>query len=318
MEHHFNTDIAKDCGIEEAILLHNFHFWLSKNAANEKHFHDGLYWFYNSKKAFVDLFPYMNETKIFRSIKNLEERGFVVKGNYNADKWDRTNWYAITKLGLTYLQTKGYSISVFGALFQNDTIDSGKMNDGTMQSEQSILINNTYTNTDTNKKDKEESLSKSAIDVELFEKCWIAYRRKGKKGKSLPYWKKLTESEKQMVLPHIKAYVTSRELQYQQDFERYLRDKTFTTIVFSKNKVIYDPTKLGKKDKANEVYMPLTDGALSWNDYYHCFMYVGYWDGVHIADGYTDDDRPNGATITLNNGRGTITWNNETKKWNKV
>lgn len=161
--------------------------------------------------------------------------------------------------------------------------------------------------TDNKEKNKEEEINK-----ELFEQCWIAYRRKGKKGKSLPYWKKLTESEKQMVLPHIKAYVASRELQFQQDFERYLRDKTFTTIVFLKNKVIYDPTK-----NNSATYTPLTDGALSWNNYYNCYMYVGYWDGVHIADGYTDDDRPNGATITLNNGRGVITWNSESMKWEK-
>ena len=166
--------------------------------------------------------------------------------------------------------------------------------------------------TDNKEKNKEEETNK-----ELFEQCWIAYRRKGKKGKSLQYWKKLTESEKQMVLPHIKAYVTSRELQYQQDFERYLRDKTFTTIVFSKNKVIYDPTRLDKKDKANEVYMPLTDGALSWNEYYTCYMYVGYWDGKHIPDGYDDDTRPDGASVTLNNGRGTLVWNAETKTWIK-
>ena len=166
--------------------------------------------------------------------------------------------------------------------------------------------------TNNKEKNKEEETNK-----ELFEQCWIAYRRKGKKGKSLQYWKKLTESEKQMVLPHIKAYVTSRELQYQQDFERYLRDKTFTTIVFSKNKVIYDPTRLDKKDKANEVYMPLTDGALSWNEYYTCYMYVGYWDGKHIPDGYDDDTRPDGASVTLNNGRGTLVWNAETKTWIK-
>ena len=121
-----------------------------------------------------------------------------------------------------------------------------------------------------------------------------------------------------MVLPHIKAYVTSRELQFQQDFERYLRDKTFTTIVFSKNKVIYDPTKLVEKDKVSEVYMPLTDGALSWNDYYSSFIFVGYWDGVHIPDGYTDETRPNGARIMLNNGRGVISWDAETKEWRRT
>ena len=174
-----------------------------------------------------------------------------------------------------------------------------------------ISPNNNIDNTKL-KKDKEESLSKSASDVELFEKCWIAYRRKGKKGKSLPYWKKLTESEKQMVLPHIKAYVTSRELQFQQDFERYLRDKTFTTIVFSKNKVIYDPIK-----NNGAIYMPICDGALSWSDYLNCYVYVGMYYG-HVSDGYTDENRPNGAKVFLGNGGGYIVWNRETKTWNKI
>jgi hypothetical protein len=129
----------------------------------------------------------MNETKIFRSIKNLEERGFVVKGNYNTDKWDRTNWYAMTKFGLTYMQTKGYPISGFVALFQNDTIDSGKMNDGELQSEQSILINNTDTDTN-NIQEKEDtiisskkkySLDLSIVSPEMREpvETWLAYKK---------------------------------------------------------------------------------------------------------------------------------------------
>jgi DNA-binding PadR family transcriptional regulator len=190
MEHHFNIYVAKDYGIEEAILLHNFYFWLSKNAANEKHFHDGLYWFYNSKKAFVDLFPYMNETKIFRSIKKLEEKGIVVKGNFNEDKFVKTNWYAITKKGLLYLRSKGYSISDFSASLQNDTIDSVKMNDGALQNEQSILINN---NTDTNtnniqekediiissKKKAKKELDMSIVAPNMLEpvETWLAYKK---------------------------------------------------------------------------------------------------------------------------------------------
>lgn len=153
---------------------------------------------------------------------------------------------------------------------------------------------------------------------ELFEECWIAYRRKGSKKKALEYWKKLTDTEKENVLVHIKAYTSTRELQYQKDFERYLRDKVFMTIVFNGNKIVYDPTKIGKGETVNEVYMPTCDGALSWNEYYKCFMYVGFWDGRHIADGYNDDNRPHGATITLNNGRGTITWNRNSKQWEKV
>lgn len=147
----------------------------------------------------------------------------------------------------------------------------------------------------------------------LFEECWVAYRRKGSKRKAFEYWKKTSEKDKVRVLPHIKAYVQSRDLQYEKDFERYLRDKIYLTIVFSNNKVLYDPTK---GDSA--VYTPICGGALSWNDYYRCYMYVGFWDGVHIADGYTDDTRPDGASITLNNGRGVIEWSSKTKCWIKL
>lgn len=146
----------------------------------------------------------------------------------------------------------------------------------------------------------------------LFEECWVAYRRKGSKRKAFEYWKKTSEKDKARVLPHIKAYVQSRDLQYEKDFERYLRDKIYLTIVFSNNKVLYDPTKGN-----SAVYTPICGGALSWNDYYRCYMYVGFWDGVHIADGYTDDTRPDGASITLNNGRGTIVWDSVNKMWNK-
>jgi hypothetical protein len=76
--------------------------------------------------------------------------------------------------------------------------------------------------------------------------------------------------------------------------------------------VVYDPAK---KTKADE-YIPQESPALFWNDYYGCYMYIGYWDG-DISDGYTNEDRPNGAKVTLNNGRGVVTWNSEIKKWVK-
>ena len=173
-----------------------------------------------------------------------------------------------------------------------------------------IAPNNTIYNT-IEKKDKDKSLSKKTTKDELFEECWLAYRRKGKKGKAYPYWKKLTDDEKQSVLPHIKAYVQSNELQYQQDFERYLRDKTFQSIVISKNTVVYDPTKFdstkytpqGRSIWFNE------ETKSYWSD-------DNFYYGV-ISDGYTDDNRPNGATITLNNGRGRIQWDAKSKEWIK-
>ena len=162
---------------------------------------------------------------------------------------------------------------------------------------------------------KEKTIDKKKTRKELFEDCWVAYKRKGIKKIAFEQWCKLTDSEKDSVMPHIKAYTQVREKVYQKDFERYLRDKVFTTIVFSGNNIVYDPTK---NDADETTYNPICGGALSWNDYYRCYMYVGFWDGVHIADGYTDDTRPDGASITLNNGRGTLVWNSETKTWNKI
>jgi hypothetical protein len=155
-------------------------------------------------------------------------------------------------------------------------------------------------------------------NTDLFEECWKAYRRKGNKKKSKEYWNKLKDTEMERVLPHIKAYVSSRDVNYQKDFERYLRDKVFDTVVFNGNNILFDPTKIGKGETASEVYMPICEGGLTWNEYYKCYMYIGFWDGSFIPDGYTEDNRPNGASVTLNNGRGTIVWDSETKTWNKV
>lgn len=317
MEHHFNVKIAQRYGIEEAIVLHHFFFWLNKNAANEKHFYDGLYWTRNSKKAYTVLFPYMNETKIFRVFKHLEDEGIIKKGRFNTNSLDKTNWYAITKFGILTLNENGYDTRLFTSIFQNDMFDNVKMNDGACQNEQSVIIkynNNTDSNTD--KEDKKHEIDKSISKKkdEKFEECWIAYRRKGSKKKALEYWNKLKDDEKSQVLRHVKAYVSAKELQYQKDFERYLRDKVFTTIVFNGNMVVYDPTKL---DGSETAYIPDQNWLLSWNDVYKCYLYIGDFSDGKLFDGYDDDNRPDGATIMLNNARGTVVWSKEQKKWIK-
>ena len=104
MEHSFDVRIAKEYGIEEAIILNNMYFWIEKNKANNQHFYDGKYWTYNSKKAFAELFPYMSERQIDYAISNLIKKGLIEKGNYNKVGFDRTLWYSITKMGYCILQ----------------------------------------------------------------------------------------------------------------------------------------------------------------------------------------------------------------------
>lgn len=91
----FDPLVAKVFGVEEAVMLWNLDFWIQKNKANQKHFHDGRYWTYNSTKAFSELFPFWSVGQVRRILRKLEEFGVIITGNYNSSAVDRTMWYAI-------------------------------------------------------------------------------------------------------------------------------------------------------------------------------------------------------------------------------
>ena len=48
MKHIFDVDIAKEYGVNEAVILESMNYWIQKNKANGKHFYEGEYWTYNS------------------------------------------------------------------------------------------------------------------------------------------------------------------------------------------------------------------------------------------------------------------------------
>ena len=94
MEHHFNTEYALKYGIEEAIVINNLQFWITKNLANRKHFYNERTWTYNTYKAFSEIFPYWNEHKMKRILDSLVEQKVLLRENYNKSGYDRTCWYA--------------------------------------------------------------------------------------------------------------------------------------------------------------------------------------------------------------------------------
>ena len=76
---------------------------------------------------------------------------------------------------------------------------------------------------------------------------------------------------------------------------------------------------VGEEINDNE-YRPKTTIELRWNDIYNCYLYTGQsWNPfpTDIYDGYTKENRPDGARIVLNNGRGSIHWSAEFKEWVK-
>lgn len=143
MEHSFNIELASKYGVEEAVVIQNLFFWINKNVANDKNFFDGRYWTYNSTKAFAKLFPYLNESKLFRILKSLQDNDIIIKGNYNKEKFDRTGWYAFTDNGISILEKLNFHFS--------------KMQNGFNENEETIPDNKQQIiNTDNKEKESKE------------------------------------------------------------------------------------------------------------------------------------------------------------------
>ena len=104
MQHSFDTDIAKEYGILEAILLNHLWFWIKKNEANDTNYYDDNYWTYNSTRAFNELFPYVSQRQIQNALNHLKEEKIILTGNYNKSAYDRTLWYAFSKKGKCIMQ----------------------------------------------------------------------------------------------------------------------------------------------------------------------------------------------------------------------
>lgn len=258
MTHTFKVDLASIYGIEEAIVIDKLVGWIDHNEANNQNFHDGRFWTYNSCKGLIKQFPYMKEGKIKRILTSLVESGLLMKGNYNTNRYDRTCWYAFTDEGQAFVR-KYY-------------IHCSKMANGKVKTDRPIPNNQPnnqpYTfmpsdeGSDVGLFDDADSSTMTMLShednipyaprnknvtseqmTEWFEDLWQMYERKGSKANAKKEFAKLTEDEIAIMRCHIPAYLQARpERQYRQDFERYIKHKTFESVVYSKtNEILYDP-----------------------------------------------------------------------------
>ena len=178
MQHSFDTEIAAQYGIVEAILLNNFAFWLAKKKANGQDFHDGRYWTYNSIKAFKELFPYLTENQLRRALNKLIEDGLIVTGNYNKAAYDRTLWYALTEKAMTILgvDLTNANGKNHKSICEKNQMDFDKKPNAIGQNHEPIPDINTDINTDINSssssnstEQKQESITAAAAkDVIVF------------------------------------------------------------------------------------------------------------------------------------------------------
>ena len=93
--HVFDPEIAAQVGLNAAVIYQNIFFWVEKNAAVGRNFHEGRYWTRNSAEGFANLFPYLTPKQIRTALDKLEEAGLLVSGNFNKVSYDRTKWYSL-------------------------------------------------------------------------------------------------------------------------------------------------------------------------------------------------------------------------------
>lgn len=154
VNHSFDVFIAEKYGINSAIIFNHLFFWIAKNEANSKNFHEGRYWTYNSREAFAKLFPYMTTRQISYALDKLIKSGLVVTGNYNESPYDRTLWYAITDFGYSILQN---------CKMDKTSLSNG--NNGIVESNTDIKPNiNTDVNTDIKPQKGRQTFCDSAVD----------------------------------------------------------------------------------------------------------------------------------------------------------
>lgn len=112
-----NPALAKEIGLNESLILLQIEFWISISN-NER---DGKRWTYQSVRDMQEKsFSFWSISTINRAVNKLIDEGYIIEGNFNKKKYDKTRWFALNFETLNELE----SISINGddtGVFHNDT-----------------------------------------------------------------------------------------------------------------------------------------------------------------------------------------------------
>lgn len=94
VQHGFDVGYAMAYGVNEAIMIKNLQFFITANANRGHNFHEGRFWTYDKLIDFPKHFPYWTVKQVRRIIDSLIEQKVLIKGEFNKNKFQRTQWYA--------------------------------------------------------------------------------------------------------------------------------------------------------------------------------------------------------------------------------
>lgn len=175
----FTAKVALEVGVDKAIILENIYWWVLRNQENNRNYHDGYFWTYNSARAYKEQYPFWGEDKIQKALKSLADDGYILKGNYNKVPYDHTLWHTLSKKGLRLFHE---------SIPSNIGIDSAKSRNRKMKTAEPIPVNIPIKNT--------VNIPSTPNGVlERFERFWKEYPRKVAKGTARKWFEKHKPSE---------------------------------------------------------------------------------------------------------------------------
>lgn len=165
--------LACEIGHNESMILLQLDFWISIS----NNYYDGRFWTYQSvrdmkKKAF----PFWSIATINRTIGKLLAKEYVIEGNYNKHKYDKTRWFALNSDKLSELQSiaiRKLQTQLGHDAAQNDTRPA--------QNDTTIPENPTENTTENNKPLCDFSKKQKKHDNQ--KKKFITFRKQLKKDK---------------------------------------------------------------------------------------------------------------------------------------
>ncbi len=102
----FSEQLWIDFDLEVAIFLENLVSWIRFNASKDnpeqRNFHEGRYWSYNSYPQLAKLFSGWTSKTMRTIITRCIKHELILVGNFNKKKYDNTNWYTLSDKALAY------------------------------------------------------------------------------------------------------------------------------------------------------------------------------------------------------------------------
>lgn len=102
--HSFNTDVAKQYGVDIAVLFQLLVFWILNNAKSNVNYREGKYWTFMSAKDIHNRLNYFSESKIYHLLNKLIGFNLIISSNFNANPYNRKKWYTLGEKGVQVLK----------------------------------------------------------------------------------------------------------------------------------------------------------------------------------------------------------------------